>query len=90
MRAAATPREVIDYWSFQCWRVLVNWLYIIGQLPLDSQASANERADTFVKTTLAGAGLPEVATLPKAINSAENAIPGEHPYRRLIALERQR
>lgn len=88
--AAATPREVIDYWDFQCWRALSNWLYIISQLPLDAQANANGQADSFVKTTLADAGLPDVTTLPKAMSSAESALPSEHPYRQLIALERQR
>jgi hypothetical protein len=88
--AAATSREVIDYWDFQCWRVLANWLYLISQLPLDAQARANGEADAFVKTTLASAGLSDVTTLPKAMSSAENALPAEHPYRRLIALERQR
>ena len=86
----ATPQEVLYYWDYQCWRVLEDWLYIIAQLPLDSQADANGRADSFVKTTLANARLQDTTTLPKAIQAAENALPAQHPYRQLIDLERQR
>jgi hypothetical protein len=87
---SATPIEVIHYWDFQCWRVLANWLYTISQLPLEAQADANKNADKVVKETLANTGLADVTTLPKAMSSAENALPNEHPYRQLIALERQR
>jgi hypothetical protein len=87
--AAPTPSEVLYYWDYQCWRVLANWLYIIGKLPLVAQADANNQADAFVRSSLADAGLQEPTTLPKAMNSAENALPTEHPYRKLIALERQ-
>lgn len=88
--APATPLEVIYYWDYQCWRVLENWLYLIGQLPLDAQADANGQADSFVKTTLANARLQGPATLPKAIEAVENDLPKTHPYRQLMDLERQR
>jgi hypothetical protein len=88
--APATPREVVYYWDYQCWRVLENWLYIISQLPLDAIADATGQADSFVKTTLANTGLQDAATLKKAIEAAENALPGGHPYRQLIGLEEQR
>jgi hypothetical protein len=86
----ATPKEVIYYWAYQCWRVLSNWLFIIGQLPLEAQAQANAQADLLVKRLLADAGLADVSTLPDAIQFAESLLPPEHPYRQLMALERQR
>jgi hypothetical protein len=88
--SASTPVEVLHYWDYQCWRVLANWLYVIGKLPWDRLADANKEADAFVKTTLAGAGLADTATLAKAMDSAETSLPDGHPYRMLIALGRGR
>jgi hypothetical protein len=89
-KGPATPPEVNHYWALQCWRVLANWSYVIGTLPnRDARISANTEADSFIRTALAEAGLADVSDLPKALTSAETLLPNEHPYRQLIALERQ-
>ena len=85
-----TPREVVHYWNFQCWRVLANWLSIISALPREERIEANRDADTFVGRALATAGLANASDLAKAMNSAEAAIPNGHPYRALIEFERER
>ena len=88
--APATPAGVGYYWDYQCWRVLQNWQYVIGQLPIPQQAQANQDADSFISENLGGKDLLEASTLPAAVSKAENAIPENHVYRQLIDLERQR
>ena len=88
--AAPTPPEVVAYWNYQCWRVLQNWSFIIGQLPPDVAAEPNRESDAFVKAALANAGLQGPTDLPGAKAAVENALPPNHPYRQLIELERQR
>jgi hypothetical protein len=88
--AAPTPTEVIAYWHYQCWRVLQNWSYVIGQLSLENSTEPNHEADAFVKDALANAGFVGATNLPSATAAAEQALPPNHPYRQLIELERQR
>lgn len=88
--APATPASVRYYWNYQCWRVLQNWQFVIGQLPISAQAQANKQADSFISENLGSKELLEAATLPAAVSKAENAIPENHVYRQLIDLERQR
>jgi hypothetical protein len=88
--AAPTPPEVIAYWNYQCWRVLQNWSFVIGQLSLEDAAQPNNEADAFVATALTTAGLENVTSLQTAMTALDNALPGNHPYRQLIELERQR
>jgi hypothetical protein len=85
-----TPGSVRYYWYFQCWRVLENWQFVLGKLPLDRQAEANKAADEFLKATLGGKDFLDASTLPTAVANAENGIPANHVYRKLIDLERQR
>ncbi len=84
----ATPGEVIAYWNYQAWRVLENWLFIIGQLPLDDQPAPNRDADAFVKSNFANGSLSSATTLPKAIEAIEAVLPAA--YRQLVDLERHR
>lgn len=88
--AAPTPPEVIDYWNYQCWRVLQNWSFVLSQLPAEAAAGPNREADAFVRTALSNARLPGVTDLPSAMAAVEKALPPQHPYRQLIDLERQR
>jgi hypothetical protein len=87
---AATPASVHYYWDYQCWRVLENWLFVLGKLPLGDQAKANQDADKFNKDMFGAKDLLNAATLPAAVQSAENAIPATHVYRKLIELEQSR
>jgi hypothetical protein len=84
----ATPAEVVAYWNYQCWRVLQNWLFVVGQLPLDKQAAANREADRFVASSLSHLGAAGATTLPGALQAVERQVP--EPYRQLIELERSR
>jgi hypothetical protein len=84
----ATPPEVTAYWDYQCWRVLQNWLFVIGQLPLERQASANQEADRSVANALSHLVKEGAPTLPGALRTIESRLP--EPYSRLIDLERSR
>ena len=88
--SSATPGEVIQYWNYQCWRVLANWAFILSQLPLDTQAGPYRDADAFVKTTLVAVKLGDTSSLLKAIESVKKVLPDQHPYRQLIELEERR
>ena len=88
--AAPTPPEVVQYWNFQVWRVLANWLSTISKLPRDARIEANSEADSFIRTAFPNAALADVSDIVKAMNSAIAAIPDGHPYRMLIELERER
>lgn len=88
--AAPTPPEVRAYWSWQTWRLLQNWSSILSQLPPESAAEPNLEADSFVKSALANTGLEGATNLAEAMTALESILPSDHPYRQLIALERQR
>jgi hypothetical protein len=86
---AATPASVRYYWSYQCWRVLLNWQFVLGKLPPGDQGRANQDADEFIAANLGAKDSLNASTLPAAVKSAENAIPANHAYRRLIELEQR-
>jgi len=88
--AAPTPPEVIAYWSWQTWRLLQNWSYILSQLPPENAADPNLEADAFVKSALANTGLENATSLSAAMAALESTLPSDHPYLQLIELERQR
>lgn len=87
---AATPASVRYYWSYQCWRVLLNWQFVLGKLPPGDQGRANQDADEFIKANLGAKDSLNASTLPTAVASTENAIPANHAYRKLIELEGKR
>lgn len=88
--APATSASARDYWDYQCWRVLQNWQFVLGQLPLAEQGRANQQADSFVSENLGAQEMLDASTLAAALTKAENAIPENHLYRQLIDLERER
>jgi hypothetical protein len=85
---AATPASVRYYWDYQCWRVLENWQFVLGKLPPGDQAKANQEADKFINDNFGAMDSLNAATLPAAVAGAENALPANHVYRKLIALEK--
>jgi len=87
---APTPPAVKPYWNFQAWRVLRNWSFTLGRLPTGepSTAQAYAEADTIIEnqfSTLIGGS--STTNMTSAIQAAKDAIPADHPYRRLIELE---
>lgn len=85
--AAPTPSAVKHYWNFQMWRVLQNWNFTLGRL-LPGEASTG-RAYTAADDMIASqfSSLTGGTNMTSALNLARQAIPADHPYRRIIELE---
>jgi hypothetical protein len=86
----ATPPDVTQYWAYHTWRVLQNWEFTLGRLPIAGQGDARRAADELVARALGEANLAQATSLPKAIEAVEALIPADHPYRKLIEMERLR
>jgi hypothetical protein len=85
--AAPTPSAVKHYWNFQLWRVLQNWNFTLGRL-LPGEAATGKAytgADDLIASQLSS--LTGATNMTGAIHSARQAIPEDHPYRRIIELE---
>jgi len=88
--AAPTPAAVRPYWNFQVWRVLQNWSFTLGRLPTGeaSTIQAYVSVDTIISNQFSTmTDGTSMTNLTNAIQAAKQAIPADHPYRRLIELE---
>jgi len=88
--AAPTPSAVKHYWHYHLWRVLQNWSFTLGRLPLgeDATTAAYDAADKIIASQFSA--LTSGTNLPTAIAAAKHVIPEDHPYRRLIEIEEKR
>jgi hypothetical protein len=73
-----TPPGVVNYVTYQRWRLLQNWQTVVSSLPLEVQSGPAGRAER----KLGG-------SLETALEKTKNSIPPGHPLRALIAAQEQ-
>ena len=84
---APTPNAVKYYWNYQAWRTLQNWRFTLGKLPAGEATTRLAFDEAHTSSASLFSNVAGATNLSTSINAAKDAIPADHPYRRLIEYE---